>query len=113
MLVKVNSVAIIGLNVVDVVVEVNVAERGFPSFDIVGLATKSVAESRERVKTSIINSGISFPEKRITVNLAPADLQKEGTLYDFPIAVGIIAASRGLKIPKNSILLIEDVKYNF
>lgn len=107
MLVKVNSVALIGLDVVEVTVEVNIANRGFPGFDIVGLPTKAVAESRERIKTAIINSGISFPEKRITVNLAPADLPKEGTLYDFPIAAGIIAALKGIHPSPNSLFFGE------
>lgn len=93
MLVKVRSVANIGLVSVLVTVEVDVAEAGFPGFTIVGLASKAVEEARERVKTAIHNSGMDFPPKKITVNLAPADLPKEGGAYDLPIAVGILAAS--------------------
>jgi len=107
MLVKVSSFALLGLDVVDVTVEVNVADRGFPSFDIVGLPNKAIAESRERIKTALINSGIPFPEKRITVNLAPADIQKEGTIYDFPIAVGIICAIYNKPVPENSLFFGE------
>lgn len=93
MLARVKSVATVGLEAVEVVVEVDVAEKGFPAFDIVGLPDKAVAESRARVKKAIENSGANFPDKRITVNLAPADLHKEGTNYDLPIAVGILLAS--------------------
>ena len=107
MLVKVNSIVIVGLEVLGVTIEVNIANRGFPSFDIVGLPTKAIAESKERIKTAIINSGIEFPNKRITVNLAPADLPKEGTMYDFPIAAGIIAASKGINIPNDSVFFGE------
>ena len=107
MLVKVSSFALLGLDVVDVTVEVNVADRGFPSFDIVGLPNKAIAESREGIKTALINSGIPFPEKRITVNLAPADIQKEGTIYDFPIAVGIICAIYNKPVPENSLFFGE------
>jgi len=87
----VNSVASRGVESILVRIEVNVASRGFPSFDIVGLPSKAVAESRERVKTAIINSGFKFPNKKITINLAPADVPKEGSFYDLPIAVGLLA----------------------
>ncbi len=93
MLVKVRSVAHIGLETVAIEVEVDVAEQGFPGFNIVGLASKAVDEARERVKTAIHNSGLDFPPKKITVNLAPADLPKDGAAYDLPIAVGILVAS--------------------
>lgn len=93
MLVKVHSVAHIGLETVPVVVEVDVAAQGFPGFTIVGLAGKAVEEARERVKTAITNSGMDFPGKKITVNLAPADLPKDGGAYDLPIAIGILVAS--------------------
>lgn len=93
MLVKLISVATVGLDPVPVEVEVDVASAGFPGFTIVGLAGKAVEEARERVKTAIINSGFDFPPKKITVNLAPADLPKDGGAYDLPIALGILAAS--------------------
>ena len=82
-----------GLVSVAIEVEVDVAEQGFPGFNIVGLAGKAVEEARERVKTAINNSGLDFPPKKITVNLAPADLPKDGGAYDLPIAVGILTAS--------------------
>lgn len=93
MLVKIKSVANVGLETTAIEVEVDVASAGFPGFSIVGLASKAVEEARERVKTAIINSGLEFPNKKITVNLAPADIPKDGAAYDLPIAVGILAAS--------------------
>jgi len=99
MLVKVASVANYGLKAVDIDVEVNVAEKGFPGFQVVGLANKAVEEAKERVKTAIINSEIEFPVAKITINLAPADLPKEGAYYDLPMAVGILGASANIKIP--------------
>jgi magnesium chelatase family protein len=99
MLVKINSVANIGLETVPVDVEVDVASAGFPGFTIVGLASKAVEEARERVKTAIVNSGFDFPPKKITVNLAPADLPKDGAAYDLPIAVGVLAASGQIVLP--------------
>src|SRR3989344_4710277 len=93
MLARVFSVAHIGLQSVPVEVEVDVASKGFPSFNIVGLPSKAVEEAKERVKTAIVNTGCSFPQKKITINLAPADLAKEGSCYDLPIALGILLAS--------------------
>ena len=98
MLVKIASIANIGLETVPVTVEVDVAESGFPGFTIVGLASKAVEEARERVKTAIINSGLEFPSKKITVNLAPADLPKDGAASDLPIAVGVLLASGQLSM---------------
>lgn len=88
-------------------VEVNVASRGLPSFDIVGLPDKAVAESRERVKTAIQSSKMEFPNKKITVNLAPADFPKEGSCYDLPIAAAIISAEQGCPIPEKSLFFGE------
>ncbi len=100
MLTKVNSVANYGLKAVDVDVEVNVAERGFPGFGIVGLSSKSAEEAKERIKTALINSDVEFPTAKITVNLAPADLPKDGSGYDLPIAVGILASIGEINLPK-------------
>ncbi len=93
MLAKVNSSAVLGLEAVPVEVEVDVASQGLPSLTIVGLPDKAVEESKERVRSAIKNTGCDFPAKRITVNLAPADLPKEGPSYDLPIAIGILCAS--------------------
>lgn len=89
------SRARIGLESPLVTVEVHLA-NGLPAFNIVGLPEASVKESKDRVRSAIINCGYEFPAKRITVNLAPADLPKEGGRFDLPIAVGILAASEQL-----------------
>lgn len=88
-----------GLNTIPVEVEVDVASRGFPGFTIVGLPGKATDEAKERVKTALINSGFGFPPKKITVNLAPADLPKEGAAYDLPIALGILSANGEIELP--------------
>ena len=92
MLAKVLSSSVLGIDAYLVEVEVDLA-RGLPSFTIVGLPEAAVKESKERVKAAISNSGYSFPDDRITVNLAPANIKKEGTGFDFPIAAGILAAA--------------------
>ncbi len=107
MLVKVASAANIGLEMIGIDVEVNVASRGLPAFDIVGLPDKAVAESKERVKTAILSSDVDFPNKKITVNLAPADIPKEGASYDLPIAVGILATAVSCQIPEKSLFFGE------
>jgi magnesium chelatase family protein len=98
MLAKVWSGAIVGLDAIPIEVEVDVASQGLPSFTIVGLPDKAVEESRERVRAALKNSGADFPAKRITVNLAPADIPKEGPSYDLPIAVGMLVASGQLSV---------------
>ncbi len=97
MLAKVQSSAVVGLDAVPVEVEVDIASQGLPSFTLVGLPDKAVEESKERVRSAIRNSNADFPAKRITVNLAPADLPKEGPSYDLPIALGILLASGQLQ----------------
>jgi len=92
MLAKVNSCALLGLDGVLVDVEVDTS-RGMPSLTIVGLPDAAVKESSERVRAAVRNSGMVFPGKRITVNLAPADIRKAGPSYDLPIAVGVLIAS--------------------
>lgn len=96
MLAKITSAAVIGLDAVPIVVEVDIAAMGLPSFTIVGLPDKAVEESKERVRAALKNSGLDLPAKRITINLAPADLPKEGPAYDLPIAMGILIASEQL-----------------
>ena len=92
MLAKVTSFALIGLESTLVDVEVDIS-RGLPSQIIVGLPDAAVRESSERVRAAIVNSGLIHPRARLTVNLAPADLRKEGPAYDLPIAVGILLAT--------------------
>ena len=89
------SRARIGLESPLVTVEVHLA-NGLPAFNIVGLPETSVREAKDRVRSAIINCGYEFPAKRITVNLAPADLPKEGGRFDLPIAIGILAAASQL-----------------
>src|SRR5512136_579650 len=92
MLAKVTSCAVVGLEAAPIEVEVDIG-RGLPSITIVGLPDAAVQESRERVRAAIRNTGLRFPDGRLTVNLAPADLRKEGPAYDLPIAVGVLLAS--------------------
>ena len=89
---RVLTAAIAGIDVYPVQVEVDVSD-GLPSFTMVGYVSAQVREAQDRVRTALKNAGISFPPKRITVNLAPADLRKDGAGYDLPIAVAILAAS--------------------
>ncbi|MCF6325900.1 MAG: YifB family Mg chelatase-like AAA ATPase [Devosiaceae bacterium] len=91
MVTRVQTVAFLGIDAVLVDVQVQVAP-GLPAFNIVGLPDKAVAESKERVRAALIASGLSLPPKRITINLAPADLPKEGSHYDLPIALGLMGA---------------------
>ncbi len=105
MLAKIYSSAVIGLDAVPIEVEVDIASQGLPSFTIVGLPDKSVDEAKERVRSAIRNSGADFPSKRITVNLAPADLPKEGPYYDLPIAIGVLIASGQLKADLSSAII--------
>src|SRR5947209_8671734 len=95
MLAKVISCAVVGLEGVPVEVEIDISQ-GLPSFQIVGLPDTAVQESKERVRAAVRNSGATFPMKRLTVNLAPADLRKAGPAYDLPIAVGLLLASEQL-----------------
>jgi magnesium chelatase family protein len=92
MLAAVGSAALVGIDAYDVIVEVDSAQ-GLPQWTIVGLAAGAVKESRERVGAALVNSGFKVPPRRITVNLAPADIRKEGTAFDLPIAIGILVAT--------------------
>src|SRR6202163_4730838 len=88
---RVSTVAFEGIEARAVDVQVQVAP-GIPAFNVVGLPDKAVSEARERVRSAMIASGLALPARRITVNLAPADLPKEGSHYDLPIALGLMAA---------------------
>jgi len=92
LLARVLSSAVLGIDAYVVEVEVDIT-RGLPAFATVGLPEAAVKESKDRVKAAINNSGYRFPDDRITVNLAPADIRKEGTGFDLPMAVGILAAT--------------------
>ena len=91
MLAKVTSGALIGIDAYPVEVEVDIA-LGLPQFSTVGLPEGAVKESKDRVKSAIKNSGYEFPNRRITINLAPADIRKEGAAFDLPIAIGLLSA---------------------
>jgi len=87
-------------------VEVNIS-KGLPGISIVGLPDKAIEESKERVKAAMQNSGFGFPQDKVIVNLAPADIKKEGSHYDLPIALGILAANDQLTLPENALFLGE------
>jgi magnesium chelatase family protein len=91
MVARVRTVAFQGVEVIDVETQVTIAS-GLPAFTIVGLPDKAVAESRERVRAALVSLGLGLPPKRITVNLAPADVLKEGSHFDLPIALGLLVA---------------------
>ena len=96
MLSKIKSMSLEGLNGYLVEIQTDVS-GGLPSFDIVGLPDIRVKEAKERVRTSIKNSKVEFPSRRIVVNLSPADKRKEGTFFDLPIAIGILIAINEIK----------------
>ncbi|MBC7252139.1 MAG: YifB family Mg chelatase-like AAA ATPase [Anaerolineae bacterium] len=108
MLAKVSSCAVIGLEGAVVEVEVDTG-RGLPSLTIVGLPDAAVKESGERVRSAIKNSGLAYPGGRVTVNLAPADLRKEGPVYDLPIAVALLIASGQIFPPEDKALIIGEL----
>jgi magnesium chelatase family protein len=92
MLARIRSAAVLGIDAYPVDVEVDIT-NGLPSFSTVGLPQGAVKEGRERVSAALANAGFSFPLRRITVNLAPADIRKDGSAFDLPIALGILVAS--------------------
>ena len=93
--VKVNSIGLFGMDSYEVGVEASV-DNGMVRFDIVGLPDTAVSESRDRVRSAIKNSGFKFPPSRFTVNLTPADIKKEGPIYDLPILVSLLIATKQL-----------------
>jgi magnesium chelatase family protein len=101
MLAMVHSCAISGINGIPLEIEVDISD-GLPAFDIIGLPDASVREAKERVRAAVRNSGFDFPYSRITVNLAPADLKKEGSAFDLAIAVGLLAATG--QLPKGPVI---------
>lgn len=92
MLSTILSATTLGLDGVLIKVEVDVAGRGFPTFTIVGLPNKAIEEAKERVRTAIYNASFDMPDSRVVVNMAPADIPKEGSIFDLPIAIGILAS---------------------
>ncbi|KKQ17918.1 MAG: Mg chelatase, subunit ChlI [Berkelbacteria bacterium GW2011_GWA1_36_9] len=110
-LAKVFSAAVVGLEATPVEVEVDIS-AGLPSFTIVGLPDKAIEESKERVRSAIKNSGAQFPTKRITVNLAPADIKKEGPAYDLAIALGILVAAELIPPVDKDIVFVGELSLN-
>ena len=108
MLAQVHSCAVIGLDAQTVHVEVDIAS-GLEKVTLVGLPDTAVRESSERVRAAITNSGFFYPQHRLTVNLAPADLRKEGPAYDLPIAVGVLAATRQVPAELDDALLLGEL----
>lgn len=96
MIATINAATIFGLEAITITVEVDVG-RGLPGISIVGLPNKSVEEAKDRVRTAIINSGVNMPAKKIVINLAPADVKKQGTSFDLPIALGVLVANNVVK----------------
>ena len=96
MVVTVRSMGLYGVEGYEVRAECDLS-RGLPAFDVVGLPDTAVKESRERVRSAVKNCGFEFPVSRVTINLAPADRRKEGTVYDLPILIGILMASGQVK----------------
>jgi magnesium chelatase family protein len=108
MLSQVTSCALIGLDGAIVQVEVDIS-RGLGSFVVVGLPDAAISESRERVRAAIKNSGFYFPNQRVTVNLAPADLRKEGPAYDLPIAIGVLLATEQMHADTEHCLFVGEL----
>lgn len=101
MFASVNSVGLFGIEAYTVQVEADLS-AGLPRFDVVGLPDAAVSESRERVRSAIRNSGLDFPVSRITINLAPADIRKEGPIYDLPLLIAVLKATGQLKCDTDS-----------
>ncbi len=108
MLASITSCAVVGLEGSLVEIEVDISQ-GLPGFIIVGLPDTAVQEARERVRSAVRNSGWNFPMKRITVNMAPADLKKEGPAYDLPIAIGVLLASGQVDFDPSGSLFIGEL----
>ncbi len=107
-----HSGMIFGIDAVPVTVEVDVT-TGLPGFGLVGLPDSAIKEARERVFSALKNSGFTIPSRRITINLAPADLRKEGTAFDLPIALGILVASEQIEpLPNEPILILGELSLN-
>ncbi|MCS6959392.1 MAG: YifB family Mg chelatase-like AAA ATPase [Pseudanabaenaceae cyanobacterium SKYGB_i_bin29] len=106
MLAKVASATIVGIDAVEVGVEVDIS-AGLPGMAVVGLPDTAVQESKERVKAAIKNTGYVFPLRKIVVNLTPADLRKEGPSFDLPISLGVLAATEQVQVPADLLFLGE------
>jgi len=106
MLAKVKSAVIIGVEAIEVIVEVE-STQGYPSETVVGLPDNAIKESKSRVRYAIRNSGLRYPIKSYTINLAPADIRKEGPAFDVPIALGMLASTKQVQIPQDALFVGE------
>ena len=107
MFAKLKSLGIFGMDAYMIEVEADVSS-GMPGFDIVGLPDTAVKESRDRVRAAMRNGGFRFPASKVTINLAPADVKKEGSYYDLPIMLAILAATEQINIDtENSVFIGE------
>ena len=111
MIAKVQSYALMGLEGVAVTVEADVS-RGLPSYDIVGLPDTAVKEARERVRSAIKNTGLNFPAHKVTVNLAPASVKKEGSAFDLPVAISLLSAYGELQANTTDIIFLGELALN-
>lgn len=109
MLAKVWTCAVVGLEGELVQVEVDIARQGLVQFNIVGLPDAAVQEARERVRAAVRNSGFIFPPRRITVNLAPAEIRKSGPSYDLPIAIGVLQASEQIAASASKVVFLGEL----
>ena len=105
---RVKGIGLFGIDSYMIEIEADVS-NGLPAFDIVGLPDTAVKESRDRVRAAIKNCGFKFPVGRITVNLAPADRKKEGSLYDLPVLLAILKASNQLKVDIDDSIIIGEI----
>jgi len=109
MLARVICAATLGLEVRKIEVEIDAVSRGFPTFKVVGLPDKAVEEAKERIRAAIKNSGVNFPDHKIIINLAPADLPKTGPSFDLPMALGILIASGQIQADLNKTLVLGEL----
>src|SRR5438445_7679429 len=109
MLACITTAAVIGLEGCLVEVQLDLAHTGLPNFFLVGLPNAAVREARERVRTAIKNSGLAYPLRRITANLAPAQLPKQGPSYDLPLALAILVASGQLDPPSPGAMFVGEL----
>ena len=108
---KVNSIGLLGMNSFGVGAEASI-DNGLPRFDIVGLPDTAVSESRDRVRSAMKNSHFTYPASRITVNLTPADIKKEGPVYDLPILIALLMASGQLRCDISQSAFIGELSLN-
>ena len=99
MVANIHSCGIVGIQGQTVLCQCDLS-GGLPQFDVVGLPDASVKEARDRVRAAVKNCDFEFPQRRITVNLAPGELRKEGPVYDLPIFIGVLCASKQLPLPE-------------